>query len=91
MSYTQSHVLCGAGRGVEVVESTVRQHIGACFSSLEQKVLGVLSDASQRLASNSSADAQDKPLLQVGWQEAQLQHILRYASSFSCIVDLCHE
>lgn len=48
-----------------MVESTVRQHIGACFSSLEQRVLGVLFEASQRLASNGSAEAQDKPLLQV--------------------------
>ncbi len=59
-------------RGMEVVESTVRQHIGACFSALEQRVLSTLREASQRLSSNpaaapaSSQDAstQDKPLLQ---------------------------
>lgn len=54
-----------AFRGVEVVESTVRQHIGACFTALEQKVLSQLSEASERLASNSQATTEDKPLLQV--------------------------
>ena len=60
-------------RGTEVVESTVRQHIGACFSALEQRVLSTLSEASQRLSSSSAAapaprqdaSTQDKPLLQV--------------------------
>lgn len=59
-------------RGTEVVESTVRQHIGACFSALEQRVLSTLSEASQRLSSSPAASpapsqdtsTQDKPLLQ---------------------------
>ena len=55
-------------RGTEVVESTVRQHIGACFSALEQRVLSTLSEATQKMGSGpnaASAPAQDKPLLQV--------------------------
>ncbi len=59
-------------RGTEVVESTVRQHIGACFSALEQRVLSTLSEASQKLSSSPAASftpsqdasTQDKPLLQ---------------------------
>lgn len=59
-------------RGTEVVESTVRQHIGACFSALERRVLSTLSEASQRLSSgpaaapapSQDASTQDKPLLQ---------------------------
>ena len=48
-----------------MVESTVRQHIGACFSALEHKVLSQLSEACQQLAVLSNASTQDKPLLQV--------------------------
>ena len=48
-----------------MVESTVRQHIGACFSALEHKVLSQLSEACEQLASMSNASTQDKPLLQV--------------------------
>lgn len=50
---------------MEVVESTVRQHIGACFSALEHKVLSQLAEACQQLASVSNASTRDKPLLQV--------------------------
>ncbi|KAL3158433.1 hypothetical protein ABBQ38_010667 [Trebouxia sp. C0009 RCD-2024] len=41
-------------RGTEVVESTVRQHIGACFLALEQRVLATLSDASHQLATGAA-------------------------------------
>ena len=64
-----SYVWIVVGRGVEVVESTVRQHVGACFSALEKKVLDQLKDTSERLTSNSTASTQDKPLLQVCVQQ----------------------
>lgn len=54
-------------RGTEVVESTVRQHIGACFSALEQRVLATLSDASHQLATGAAPGGSptDKLLQQV--------------------------
>ena len=75
-------------RGTEVVESTVRQHIGACFSALEQRVLSTLHEASQRLSSSPAASpapsqdtsTQDKPLLQ-----ASRLFLL------SCLQQLCFE
>ena len=54
-------------RGTEVVESTVRQHIGTCFSALERRVLATLSDASHQLATGtvSTTRSTDKLILQV--------------------------
>ena len=52
-------------RGTEVVESTVRQHIGACFSALEQRVLTTLTDASHQLGATPNTPPADKLILQV--------------------------
>ena len=51
-------------RGTEVLESTVRQHIGACFSALEQRVLATLSEASRQLATGTH-NPTDKLISQV--------------------------
>ena len=51
-------------RGTEVLESTVRQHIGACFAALEQRVLATLGEASHQLATGNN-NPTDKLISQV--------------------------
>ena len=71
----ESYLLPDLGcRGTEVVEATVRHHIGACFGALERRILDAVAAATQRLRDGgrggAASPASEHSLLQVGRQRS---------------------